>query len=158
MCIRRSGQHLSNTYRKLSIATFHSISEDLMFILSSLHIFSDETTQVNHSGMITQVTSDGDGYGVWRRPRSESSADAESVYMTNAVLSDSGYAHHSRRSSVSVFDMRTSTSFRLWPKIVKMFSRILTIFHDFSRIFANFYEFLRLCSIFCDFSQFMQIL
>lgn len=50
--------------------------------------------------MITQVTSDGDGYGVWRRPRSESSADAESVYMTNAVLSD-GYAHHSRRSSVS---------------------------------------------------------
>ncbi len=64
--------------------------------------FSDETTQVNHSGMITQVTSDGDGYGVWRRPRSESSADAESVYMTNAVLSDSGYAHHSRRSSVSI--------------------------------------------------------
>lgn len=51
--------------------------------------------------MITQVTTDGDGYGVWRRPRSESSADAESVYMTNAVLSDSGYAHHSRRSSVS---------------------------------------------------------
>ncbi|XP_037024324.1 muscarinic acetylcholine receptor DM1 isoform X2 [Bradysia coprophila] len=62
---------------------------------------SDETTQVNHSGMITQVTSDGDGYGVWRRPRSESSADAESVYMTNAVLSDSGYAHHSRRSSTA---------------------------------------------------------
>lgn len=53
--------------------------------------------------MITQVTSDGDGYGVWRRPRSESSADAESVYMTNAVLSDSGYAHHSRRSSVRLF-------------------------------------------------------
>uniref|UniRef100_A0A1B0CJX4 G-protein coupled receptors family 1 profile domain-containing protein n=1 Tax=Lutzomyia longipalpis TaxID=7200 RepID=A0A1B0CJX4_LUTLO len=34
------------------------------------------------------------------RPRSESSADAESVYMTNAVLSDSAYAHGtlSRRS------------------------------------------------------------
>lgn len=52
--------------------------------------------------MISQVTAtDGDGYGVWRRPRSESSADAESCYMTNAVLSDS-YAHQSRRSSVSV--------------------------------------------------------
>lgn len=63
--------------------------------------FSDETTAVNHSGLITQITSsDCDGYG-WRRPRSESSADAESVYMTNAVLSDSGYAQQSRRSSVS---------------------------------------------------------
>lgn len=52
---------------------------------------------------VSQVnSSDADG---WRRPRSESSADAESVYMTNAVLSDSGYAHgaHSRRSSVSFF-------------------------------------------------------
>lgn len=65
-------------------------------------ICSDETTAVNHSGLITQITSnDCDGYG-WRRPRSESSADAESVYMTNAVLSDSGYAHPSRRSSVSI--------------------------------------------------------
>lgn len=72
------------------------------FFFSLFGFSSDETTQVNHSGMITQVTSDGDGYGVWRRPRSESSADAESVYMTNAVLSDSGYAHHSRRSSVCI--------------------------------------------------------
>lgn len=61
-------------------------------------ICSDENTAVNHSSTVTQETADG-----WRRPRSESSADAESVYMTNAVISDSGYAHgmHSRRSSVS---------------------------------------------------------
>lgn len=51
--------------------------------------------------MITQITSsECDAYS-WRRPRSESSADAESMYMTNAVLSDSGYAQQSRRSSVS---------------------------------------------------------
>lgn len=51
--------------------------------------------------MITQIaSSDCDAYS-WRRPRSESSADAESMYMTNPVLSDSGYAQQSRRSSVS---------------------------------------------------------
>lgn len=39
---------------------------------------SDETTAVNHSGLITQITSsECDAYS-WRRPRSESSADAES--------------------------------------------------------------------------------
>lgn len=52
------------------------------------------------SQLASAVGGDG-GDGGWRRPRSESSADAESVYMTNAVLSDSGYAHPSRRSSVS---------------------------------------------------------
>lgn len=67
--------------------------------------YSDENTAVNHSGAISQaVSSDQDGG--WRRPRSESSADAESVYMTNAVMSDSGYAHglHSRRSSVCIIN------------------------------------------------------
>lgn len=67
----------------------------------SLNHCSDETTAVNHSGMITQIaSSECDAYG-WRRPRSESSADAESMYMTNPVLSDSGFAQQSRRSSVS---------------------------------------------------------
>jgi hypothetical protein len=62
---------------------------------------------INHSGTAASLSqmqsTDGTDVG-WRRPRSESSADAESVYTTNAVLSDSGYgAHgvHSRRSSVS---------------------------------------------------------
>lgn len=69
---------------------------------NSFHHCSDETTAVNHSGMITQIaSSDCDAYS-WRRPRSESSADAESMYMTNPVLSDSGFAQQSRRSSVSV--------------------------------------------------------
>lgn len=79
-----------------------STNKILSFInLISVLFSSDETTAVNHSGMITQVTgTETDGYSVWRRPRSESSADAESCYMTNAVLSDSGYAHQSRRSSV----------------------------------------------------------
>lgn len=54
--------------------------------------------------MISQVpTNESDGYGVWKRPRSESSVDADSVYMTNNVLSDPGFTHPSRRSSVSVF-------------------------------------------------------
>ncbi|XP_055318902.1 muscarinic acetylcholine receptor DM1 isoform X2 [Sitodiplosis mosellana] len=62
---------------------------------------SDETTAVNHSGMITQIaSSECDAYS-WRRPRSESSADAESMYMTNPVLSDSGFAQQSRRSSTA---------------------------------------------------------
>lgn len=69
------------------------------------YISSDENTAVNHAGVmsVSQLASavgEG-GDGGWRRPRSESSADAESVYMTNAVLSDSGYAQASRRSSVS---------------------------------------------------------
>lgn len=51
------------------------------------------------------------GDGGWRRPRSESSADAESVYMTNAVLSDSGYAQASRRSSVSTVPPDREESF-----------------------------------------------
>lgn len=67
--------------------------------------FSDENTAVNHTGAVTisQVAQENDA---WRRPRSESSGDAESMYMTtNTVLSDSGYAHgpQSRRSSVSIF-------------------------------------------------------
>ncbi|XP_031640608.1 muscarinic acetylcholine receptor DM1 isoform X3 [Contarinia nasturtii] len=65
---------------------------------SSFHHCSDETTAVNHSGMITQIaSSECDAYS-WRRPRSESSADAESMYMTNPVLSDSGFT---RRSSTA---------------------------------------------------------
>ncbi|CAD7089650.1 unnamed protein product [Hermetia illucens] len=62
---------------------------------------SDETTAVNHSGVVS--ISHGSDHDGWRRPRSESSADAESVYMTNAVLSDSGYGHgiHSKRSSIT---------------------------------------------------------
>lgn len=75
--------------------------------------------------MITQVTSDGDGYGVWRRPRSESSADAESVYMTNAVLSDSGYAHHSRRSSVS-----DQADFIVLLKLIEMNVHRLQLVHQ----------------------------
>ncbi|XP_058838152.1 muscarinic acetylcholine receptor DM1 isoform X2 [Topomyia yanbarensis] len=73
---------------------------------------SDENTAVNHSGAIAQLTNaDPDG---WRRPRSESSADAESVYMTNAVISDSGYGHGmlSRRSSITTNGLpRKPTSF-----------------------------------------------
>lgn len=43
-----------------------------------IDITSDETTAVNHSGLLTQVLpNDCDNYN-WRRPRSESSADAES--------------------------------------------------------------------------------
>lgn len=39
---------------------------------------SDETTAVNNSGLVTQVVpNDCEAYN-WRRPRSESSADAES--------------------------------------------------------------------------------
>lgn len=64
--------------------------------------YSDENTAVNHSGGLTTVSqvSGNENYG-WRMPHSESSMDAESLCMTNAVLSDSGYAHPSRRSSVS---------------------------------------------------------
>ncbi|XP_053686071.1 muscarinic acetylcholine receptor DM1 [Sabethes cyaneus] len=73
---------------------------------------SDENTAVNHSGAIAQLASaESDG---WRRPRSESSADAESVYMTNAVISDSGYGHGilSRRSSITTNGLpRKPTSF-----------------------------------------------
>ncbi|XP_041781896.1 muscarinic acetylcholine receptor DM1 isoform X1 [Anopheles merus] len=63
---------------------------------------SDENTAVNHSGghvLPASVAEDG-----WRRPRSESSADAESVYMTNAVLPDGAYGHGmlSRRSSITM--------------------------------------------------------
>uniref|UniRef100_A0A182J004 G-protein coupled receptors family 1 profile domain-containing protein n=1 Tax=Anopheles atroparvus TaxID=41427 RepID=A0A182J004_ANOAO len=63
----------------------------------------DENTAVNHSGghALPANVADPDG---WRRPRSESSADAESVYMTNAVLPDGGYGHGmlSRRSSITI--------------------------------------------------------
>lgn len=80
--------------------------------------FSDENTAVNHTGAVTisQVAAqETDG---WRRPRSESSADAESMYMTtNTVLSDSGYAHgpQSRRSSVSI---NISLLSRLFTQII----------------------------------------
>lgn len=74
---------------------------EIIKYINSIRHCSDETTAVNHSGMITQIT-ECDAYS-WRRPRSESSADAESMYMTNPVLSDSGFAQQSRRSSVSVF-------------------------------------------------------
>uniref|UniRef100_A0A182YF82 G-protein coupled receptors family 1 profile domain-containing protein n=1 Tax=Anopheles stephensi TaxID=30069 RepID=A0A182YF82_ANOST len=64
---------------------------------------SDENTAVNHSGghVLPASVADPDG---WRRPRSESSADAESVYMTNAVLPDGAYGHGmlSRRSSITM--------------------------------------------------------
>uniref|UniRef100_A0A182LYV9 G-protein coupled receptors family 1 profile domain-containing protein n=1 Tax=Anopheles culicifacies TaxID=139723 RepID=A0A182LYV9_9DIPT len=63
----------------------------------------DENTAVNHSGghVLPASVADPDG---WRRPRSESSADAESVYMTNAVLPDGAYGHGmlSRRSSITM--------------------------------------------------------
>ncbi|XP_059607679.1 muscarinic acetylcholine receptor DM1 [Phlebotomus argentipes] len=64
---------------------------------------SDENTAVNHSGGMTVAqlaTTEAEG---WRRPRSESSADAESVYMTNPGLSDGTYTHGalSRRSSTA---------------------------------------------------------
>ncbi|XP_058065757.1 muscarinic acetylcholine receptor DM1 [Anopheles bellator] len=64
---------------------------------------SDENTAVNHSGghALPASVADPDG---WRRPRSESSADAESVYMTNAVIPDGTYGHGmlSRRSSIMI--------------------------------------------------------
>ncbi|XP_050095132.1 muscarinic acetylcholine receptor DM1 isoform X1 [Anopheles aquasalis] len=64
---------------------------------------SDENTAVNHSGghALPASVADADG---WRRPRSESSADAESVYMTNAVMQDGSYGHGmlSRRSSIMI--------------------------------------------------------
>uniref|UniRef100_A0A336MEG8 CSON014250 protein n=1 Tax=Culicoides sonorensis TaxID=179676 RepID=A0A336MEG8_CULSO len=65
---------------------------------------SDENTAVNHTGAVTISHVAGQETDAWRRPRSESSGDAESMYMTtNTVLSDSGYAHgpHSRRSSIT---------------------------------------------------------
>lgn len=37
----------------------------------------------------------------WRRPRSESSADAESVYMANVAIDNYYQGFHSRKSSVS---------------------------------------------------------
>lgn len=78
---------------------------------------------------MSQITSsDVEG---WRRPRSESSADAESVYMTNAVLSDSGYAHgaHSRRSSVS-FKLNS-----IWTYIENRFY-LNSIFEEFIEIYS----------------------
>lgn len=70
---------------------FNCIAYKYVFALNS-----DETTTVNQSGLITQVTTtttDHDGYGVWRRPRSESSVDADSVYNTNAIISESSVSH-----------------------------------------------------------------
>ncbi|BFG05652.1 muscarinic acetylcholine receptor DM1 [Drosophila madeirensis] len=66
---------------------------------------SDENTVVNHTGgggggLLAFAQLGGNEHDTWRRPRSESSADAESVYMTNMVL-DSGYhGMHSRKSSI----------------------------------------------------------
>ncbi|XP_037952507.1 muscarinic acetylcholine receptor DM1 isoform X2 [Teleopsis dalmanni] len=61
---------------------------------------SDENTVVNHTGILSFPQLAGAQNEDWRRPRSESSADAESVYMTNMVL-DSGYhGMHSRKSSI----------------------------------------------------------
>ncbi|XP_017835684.1 muscarinic acetylcholine receptor DM1 isoform X2 [Drosophila busckii] len=61
---------------------------------------SDENTVVNHgTGGLLAFAQLGE-HDTWRRPRSESSADAESVYMTNMVI-DSGYhGMHSRKSSI----------------------------------------------------------
>ncbi|EDW00637.1 muscarinic acetylcholine receptor DM1 isoform X2 [Drosophila grimshawi] len=63
---------------------------------------SDENTVVNHTGggLLGFAQLGGNDHDTWRRPRSESSADAESVYMTNMVI-DSGYhGMHSRKSSI----------------------------------------------------------
>ncbi|XP_023171230.1 muscarinic acetylcholine receptor DM1 isoform X2 [Drosophila hydei] len=63
---------------------------------------SDENTVVNHTsgGLLGFSQLGGNDHDTWRRPRSESSADAESVYMTNMVI-DSGYhGMHSRKSSI----------------------------------------------------------
>ncbi|XP_017960900.1 muscarinic acetylcholine receptor DM1 isoform X1 [Drosophila navojoa] len=63
---------------------------------------SDENTVVNHTsgGLLGFGQLGGNEHDTWRRPRSESSADAESVYMTNMVI-DSGYhGMHSRKSSI----------------------------------------------------------
>ncbi|XP_026842479.1 muscarinic acetylcholine receptor DM1 [Drosophila persimilis] len=63
---------------------------------------SDENTVVNHAGggLLAFAQLGANDHDTWRRPRSESSADAESVYMTNMVL-DSGYhGMHSRKSSI----------------------------------------------------------
>lgn len=87
--------------------------------------FSDENTAVNHTGAVTisQVAAqETDG---WRRPRSESSGDAESMYMTtNTVLSDSGYAHgpQSRRSSVSILSTFLPSTHSLATPLQKSFS------------------------------------
>jgi len=61
---------------------------------------------VNHAsgGLLAFAQVGGNDHDTWRRPRSESSADAESVYMTNMVI-DSGYhGMHSRKSSVGHSD------------------------------------------------------
>ncbi|KAM8713219.1 hypothetical protein ACLKA7_013520 [Drosophila subpalustris] len=63
---------------------------------------SEENTVVNHTagGLLAFAQLGGNDHDTWRRPRSESSADAESVYMTNMVI-DSGYhGMHSRKSSI----------------------------------------------------------
>lgn len=66
---------------------------------------------MNHTagGLLAFAQLGGNEHDTWRRPRSESSADAESVYMTNMVI-DSGYhGMHSRKSSVS------PTRIRVYP-------------------------------------------
>ncbi|XP_033254105.1 muscarinic acetylcholine receptor DM1 isoform X2 [Drosophila miranda] len=63
---------------------------------------SDENTVVNHAGggLLAFAQLGANDHDTWRRLRSESSADGESVYMTNMVL-DSGYhGMHSRKSSI----------------------------------------------------------
>ncbi|KAH8405158.1 hypothetical protein KR222_006586 [Zaprionus bogoriensis] len=63
---------------------------------------SDENTVVNHTagGLLAFAQLGGNDHDTWRRPRSESSADAESVYMTNMVIDSSYHGMHSRKSSI----------------------------------------------------------
>ena len=69
-----------------------------MEIFNGFNNFSDENTVVNQNWQLAGNANDHD---TWRRPRSESSADAESVYMTNMVLDSAYHGIHSRKSSVS---------------------------------------------------------
>ncbi|KAM7345231.1 muscarinic Acetylcholine Receptor, A-type isoform 1-T6 [Cochliomyia hominivorax] len=63
---------------------------------------SDENTVVNHTGMlsISQFGANANDHDIWRRPRSESSADAESVYIPNMIIDSSYQAMNSRKSSI----------------------------------------------------------
>ncbi|TMW46275.1 hypothetical protein DOY81_008645, partial [Sarcophaga bullata] len=74
---------------------------------------SDENTAINHTGMlsISQIGTAANDHDIWRRPRSESSADAESVYMPNMIIDSSYHGIHSRKSSIKSINHKKTYPF-----------------------------------------------
>ncbi|XP_065369863.1 muscarinic acetylcholine receptor DM1 [Calliphora vicina] len=72
---------------------------------------SDENTVINHTGMlsISQLGANANDHDIWRRPRSESSADAESVYMPNMIVDSSYQGMNSRKSSIKSIKIKKKT-------------------------------------------------